>query len=145
MRLTRESENASDVSTGKKIGKILKKPKVEKAKSFYLDDVRKEVKRLEGRAMTLKNEAFVRTNTSVEKIRLEVDIIKVSTQNTKRMMIEALCPGMHETRNLVRETLLTMDVYAKATRSGTRANEIGIRDQRSTFDIRLRHLPMVTW
>lgn len=106
---------------------MLKKPKVEKAKNFYLDNVQKEVKRLEDRAMTLKNKAIVRTNTSVEKIRLEVDIIKISTQNSQRMMIEALCPVMNETHNLVRETRWKMDVYAKATRSDLPTNGIGAR------------------
>ena len=124
--------------TVKKLGQILKKPKVEKTNSFYLNDVQNEVKRLEDRAMTLKNKAIVRTDTSVEKIRLEVEAIKISTQSTKRMMVQELSPVMNETRNLVRETRLIMDVYAKATRSDTQANDVGIRNHRSRFVFYLR-------
>ena len=128
--------------TVKKLGQILKKPNVEKTNSFYLVDVQNEVKRLEDRAMSLKNKAIVRTDRTVEEVRLEVGIIKISTQDTKRMMVDELCPFMNETRNLIEETRLTIDVYAKATRSNTRANEIGIRNQRSTFDIRFKYEPL---
>ena len=127
MRLTHDSENATDILTGEKIGKMLKKPKLEKAKNFSLDDVQKEVKRLEDRAMTLKNKAIVRTDTNVENIRLEVEIIKITTQNTERMMIEELRPIMNETRNLAQETRWKMDVYAKATKSSIPINGTGIR------------------
>ena len=53
----------------------------------------------------------------MEKTGAVVDIIRISTQTTERLMIEELCPVMNETRNLVQETRWKMDVYAKATRS----------------------------
>ena len=56
-----------------------------------------------------------------------VDILKFSTQNIERIMVEELRPVMNETHHLVRETRMTMEVYGKATRSNIQTNEIGLR------------------
>lgn len=93
------------------------KPKTEKTNNFGLDVIQKEIKRLQDRATTLQSRAIVRTDANVEKTGAVVDIIRISTQTTERIMIEELRPVMNETRNLVQEILWKVDVYAKATRS----------------------------
>ena len=102
-------------------------PKTEKPNDIGLDVIEKEVKRLRGRATTLQSKAIVRTDAKVEKTGHVVDIIKISTQNIERIMIEELRPVMNETRNLVRETRWKMDAYAKATRSNIPTIGVGIR------------------
>ncbi len=104
---------------------MLLNPKTEKSNDIGLDIIQKEVKRLQGRATTLQSKAIVRTDANVEKTGSVVDKLKISTQSVERMMTEELRPVMNETRNLVRETLWRMDVYAKTTRSDTRTNAMG--------------------
>ena len=102
-------------------------PKTGKPKDIGLEDIKKEIKRLQGRATTLQSKAIVRTDANVEKTGSMVDMLQVSTQNIERIMIEELRPVMNETYCLVRETRLTMEVYGKATRSNIQTSAIGLR------------------
>ena len=148
MRFKRDSNNATDVLTVKKVGKLLKQPKGENA-NFGLDDVQTELKTLEDRAMTLKNKAIVRTDTNIQSMRPEVETIVARAQNIEKTiehsrpkieiielraqniekMIEKLAPVLTEMRSLLRETRLLMDAIAKATKSGIQINGIGIQKQ----------------
>ena len=123
MRLTRDSEKATDVLTEKKIGKLLKKPKGEKV-NFGLDDVQTEVKRLGNRIMTLKNKAIVKVDTNVENIGLKVDKIEVRTQSLEKM-VEQFYPTLNETLNLLRETRWEVGTVAKAVKSEIQTNVFG--------------------
>ena len=88
-------------------------PKMGKPKDVGLDDIEKEVKRLQGRATTLQSKAIVRTDANVEKTGCAVTIIKNNTQNIERIMIEELRPVMIETYHLVREARLGTGSYAR--------------------------------
>lgn len=112
-------------------------PKTGKPKDIGLDDIEKELKRLQGRATTLQSKAIVRTNANVEKTGCAVTIIKNNTQNIERMIVEDLRPVINETHRLVREARLGMgsyakrdwptDFYAKATRiKDTHASPTGL-------------------
>ena len=113
----------------KKIGKLLKKPKAEKA-NFGLDDVQIEVKRLGNRIMTLKNKAIVRVDTNIENIVLKVDKIEVRTQSLEKM-VEQFYPALNETRNLLRETRWEVATVAKAIESEIQTNVLGSPKQGS--------------
>lgn len=92
-------------------------PKMGKPKDISLDDIQKEVKKLQSRATTLQSKAIVRTDANVEKTGSAVNLIKYSTQSIERIMIEELGPVIKETYHLVRETRLKLDVYTDATGS----------------------------
>ena len=84
-------------------------PKTGKPKDIGLDDIEKEVKRLQGRATTLQSKAIVRTDANVVKTGSVIEMLNISTQNMERIMTEELRPVMNETHNLVREIRLNMD------------------------------------
>ena len=87
--------------------------KTGKPKDLGLDDIQKEVKRLQGRASTLQSKAIVRTDVNVEKTGCAVTIIKNNTHNIERILVEELRPVINETHHLVRETRLRMGSHAK--------------------------------
>ena len=114
-------------------------PKTGKPKDFGLDDIQKEVQRLQSRATTLQSKAIVRTDVNVEKTRCAMTIIKNNTHSIERILVEELRPVINETHHLVQEIRLGMgshtkanwltDFYPKETRVThvyTRANGVGV-------------------
>ena len=87
--------------------------KTGKPKDIGLDNIKKEVKRLQGRATTLQSKAIVRTDVNVEETRCAVTTIIKNTHNIERILVEELRPVINEMHYLVQEIRLSMGSHAK--------------------------------